>query len=180
MGVKMRKIEDAEIGVLEAWGLVAPDAVTEALNGGWYRESRRTARALARKHETTLATAAGVIAALSPRIQWAANVNGADHVLGGGNTGPGFNRNVEKACRIRDGENPLAVLRGPKVTAFYRAIMGNKDATVVDVWMWRAMGLEPGELPYETAAEVLRKCAEQVGLDVATFQALVWTQVRGR
>lgn len=171
--------DDSEQGLLEAWGLVPDDAKTEALNGGWYRQSRRTARGLARKHGTTVATSAGVIAALSPRIQWKTNVMGADHILGGGNTGPGFNRNVEKALRIREGERPLSVLGGPKVRAFYRAIMGDKDAVVIDVWMWRAMGLQPGEMPYEKAAELVRRCAEEQGLPVADFQALVWTAVRG-
>lgn len=175
----MEGYSDAEAGVLEAWGLVPAEMKTEALNGGWYRESRRTARALARKHGCTVATAAGVIAALSPRIRWSTNVLGADHILAGGNTGPGFNSNVEKACRIRDGERPLSVLGGPKVTAFYRAIMGDRDACVIDVWMWRAMGLKPGEWPYEKAERVIRKAAAQAGLPVADFQALVWTQVRG-
>lgn len=170
--------DDAEAGVLEAWGLIPESERTQALQGGWYRQSRRTARALARRHGVTLSCSAGVIAALSPRIRWATNVEGADHILGGGDTGPGFNTNVEKACRIRDGERPLSVLGGPKVTAFYRAIMGQQVA-VVDVWMWRAMGLQPGDLPYDVAAGILETAAVKVGLGVADFQALVWTQVRG-
>jgi hypothetical protein len=177
--VNMQAYDDAEAGVMEAWGMVPAEAKTQALNGGWYRESRRTARALARKHGVTLSCSAGVIAALSPRIKWNSNVLGADHILGGGDTGPGFNRNVEKACRIRDGERPLRVLGGPKVTAFYRAIMGDQNAAVIDVWMWRAMGLAPGELKYEEAEAVLRRAAEQAGVSVSSFQALVWTQVRG-
>lgn len=175
----MQPYEDCEQGLLEAWGLVPEEQKTQALNGKWYRESRRTARKLATKHGTTLATSAGVIAALSPRIQWATNVNGADHILGGGDTGPGFNRNVEKACRIRDGERPLSVLGGPKVTAFYRSIMGDENAAVIDVWMWRAMGVAPGDLSYEEAAEVLRRAAGGAGISVSSFQALIWTQVRG-
>ena len=175
----MRSYTDGEAGLLEAWGLVPAEVKTEALNGGWYRESRRTARALARKHGHTLSRSAGVIAALSPRTQWAANISGADHILGGGDTGPGFNANVEKACRIRDGERPLQVLGGPKVTAFYRAIMGDKHAAVVDVWMWRAMGVAPGDVPYAVAEAALREAASKAGVAVADFQAIVWTQVRG-
>lgn len=170
--------DDEEAGVLEAWGLVPDSEKTAVLNGGWYRQSRRTARALARRHGRTLSCAAGVIAALSPRIQWKANVEGADHILGGGDTGPGFNTNVEKACRIRDGERPLSVLGGPKVRAFYRAIMG-EQVPVIDVWMWRVMGLVPGSLPYDVAAGILSRAADKAGMPVADFQALVWTQVRG-
>lgn len=170
---------EGEAGLLEAWGLVPEETKTEALNGGWYRESRRTARALARKHGVTLATAAGVIAALSPRIRWGTNVLGADMILGGSDSGPGFNTNVEKACRIRDGEKPLSVLGGPKVRAFYRAIMGDKDAAVIDVWMWRAIGVAPGSVPYHKAEEALRSAANRCGVSVSDFQAIVWTQVRG-
>lgn len=175
----MEPIVAGEAGLLEAWGLVPAEAKTAQLNGGWYRESRRVARALARKHECTLSTAAGVIAALSPRIRWNTNVQGADFILGGGNEGPGFNTNVEKACRIRDGERPLTVLGGPKVTAFYRAIMGDKDAAVIDVWMWRAMGAAPGTMKYEEAEAALRAAAEKSGVAVADFQAIVWTYIRG-
>lgn len=176
----MQPYSDDDAGVMEVWGLVPEEAVTAALNGdAWYTQARRTARKLARKHGTTVATAAGVIAALSPRVQWKANVNGADHILGGGNTGPGFNRNVEKACRIRDGERPLSVLGGPKVTAFYRAIMGDEEQAVIDVWMWRALGVKPDGMKYEDAVNILRQAAAKVDLPVATFQALVWAQVRG-
>jgi len=162
---------------------IPEDERTAALNGKWYRESRRTARALARKHGTTLATAAGVLAALSPRIQWRANVAAADKVLGGQRDPSrvaGFDANIDKAFRIADGEKPLSVLGGPKVTAFYRAIMGDEDAGVVDVWMWRAMGYAPGEVSYAVAEAHLREAASQAGLPVSTFQAIVWTKVRGR
>jgi peptidyl-tRNA hydrolase len=172
---------DAVDRLLDTYSDIDPDVRTAALNGGWYRESRRTARKLARKHGVTLATAAGVIAALSPRIRWATNVEAADKVLAGAPNEEvaGYNRNVEKARRIAQGERPLQVLGGPKVTAFYRAMMGDDEAAVVDVWMWQAMGFVPAQVPYATAEEALRQAAKQAGLPVATFQALVWTQVRG-
>lgn len=168
--------------LMEHYGTVPEEVRTEALNGKWYRESKRTARALARKHGTTLATAAGVIAALSPRISWSVNVRAADLVLEGVRDTTqvaGFDSNVEKAFRIADGERPLKVLGGPKVTAFYRAIMGDEDAAVVDVWMWRAMGVAPEGMSYAEAEQALREAARLAGLPVTTFQAIVWTRVRG-
>jgi hypothetical protein len=92
---------------------------------------------------------------------------------------PGYPRNVEKAVRIWEGERPLDVLGGPKVTAFYRAIMGDAGAAVIDVWMWRAMGIPVASIPYEDAAQALRCAAEEAGVSVSMFQALVWKQIRG-
>jgi len=43
--------------------------------------------------------------------------------------------------KVRDllkGAEPENVLRGPKIRAFYRAIMGHKNAVVLDTWMLRA------------------------------------------
>lgn len=155
---------------------------TQALGGMWYRESRRVARQLSRKHGTTLATAAGVIAALSPRMRWSSNVALADAMLGGEEVSGVFEANLNKARRIIAGEYPLRVLGGPKVRAFYRAIMGDEDAVVVDVWMYRAAGIDPKKATvkdYERVATAIREAAFEMGLPAATFQAIVWTQVRG-
>jgi hypothetical protein len=90
---------------------------------------------------------------------------------------------VDKAERIRDGERPLSVLRGPKTRAFYRAMTGDTSAGVVDVWMVRAMGLDPKKSltpsQYAVCDEALQAAAAEVGLPTTTFQAIVWTVVRG-
>ena len=168
--------------LLEHWHALEDDERTPALNAGeeWYGTARRTAAALARRHGVTQATAAGVIAALSPRQRWASNVGAAAAMLEDPNAEvPCFGANVAKARRIIAGERPLKVLGGDKVRAFYRAIMGDEDAAVVDVWMWRAMGVAPGSMTYSEAEAALRAAAELAGLTVSTFQATVWVKVRG-
>jgi len=148
----------------------------------WYRTSRGEARRLARKHGVTVSRAAGVIAALSPRVQWSVNVRMADALLGGQRV-RGLGLSVANARRIRRGERPLDVLNGPKTRAFYRAIMGDEDAAVIDVWMMRAAGRSEASprnaADYDLVSEALRRAARQVGRGTATFQAIVWTQVRG-
>lgn len=163
------------------WQDIPREERTEALNGQWYRASKRVSRRLARKHGVPLKTAAGVLAALSPRIRWSTNVEAADKLLGGApnEAVAGFNQNVEKARRIKNGEAPLDVLGGDKVRAFYSAIMGDEDAAVIDVWMWRAIGCAPGGMTYNDAAAALTAAAAEAGLGVADFQAVVWTHVRG-
>jgi hypothetical protein len=148
----------------------------------WYRESRHHARRIARATGVTLSQAAGVIAALSPRMRWGANVALAEELCAGREVRGVFGNNLRKAERILDGERPLDVLGGDKVRAFYRAIMGDGEAVVLDVWMMRAAGWVKPTLTsteYQALASSLTAAARRVGLNPADFQAIVWTHVRG-
>lgn len=148
----------------------------------WYRESRREARRLSREHGVPLSRAAGVIAALSPRVRWSENVRLADDALAGRRVGA-LKTSVRKAERIVNGARPLDVLKGPKTRAFYRAIMGSEDAAVVDVWMLRAAGWPTDAVTpkqYERVADALRAAAMDADVATATMQATVWTEVRGK
>lgn len=140
-----------------------------AIGHGWYARARDLAESLANEHlirsqgdhgdeiefENEIARAAGVIAALSPRLAWRKNVEYAelaymvyrqamDHPLMP-RTGevpeaffagsiPTLNANARKAFRILSGQDPEDVLGGPKVRAFYFTIVNPSDprAVVVD------------------------------------------------
>jgi len=135
---------------------------------------------MARRHGTTPRRAAGVIAALSPMQQWDVNLRMADAVLAGLEV-KGLTGNIRKAEAIASGAKaPLQVLSGPKVRAFYRAIVGDRESAVVDRHMWRAMGDDPLRPPaYEVGARAITEAARSVGAPVADFQAVVWEHVRG-
>jgi hypothetical protein len=93
-----------------------------------------------------------------------------------------FSSSLAKAQRIYRGERPSSVLSGPKVRAFYRALLGDTTAAVVDVWVARAAGWV-GELKpraYALVASALVAAARAVRVSVARFQAVVWVAVRGR
>lgn len=156
---------------------------TAQLEGStWYRRSRCAARSLARANGCTLSQAAGVIAAISPRMRWGANLRLADAILKGEQVTGVFGANLAKAHRIMAGERPLDVLGGNKVRAFYRAIMGDESSVVIDVWMLRAAGWDKRSLTprkYQRVAAALTEAAKAVGVSLADFQAIVWTQVRG-
>jgi hypothetical protein len=170
--------------LLGHWEAIPEGERTAALGGQWYREGRREARALAARHGVSVRAAAGVIAALSPRMRWSVNLTAADNLLAGepNERVAGYNANVVKARRIANGERPLDVLGGPKVRAFYRAIMGEREEVVVDVWMARAMGVPPEDVSarYTELAAAVADAARAVGVPAADFQALIWVQVRGR
>lgn len=135
-----------------------------AIGHGWYARARGLAEKLAFENDDSegwddrVNTAAGVIAALSPRLAWRKNVeyaemayvvlssmlNGADQFKDRMSNGeaeayfagmiPTLNANARKAFRILNGESPEDVLGGPKVRAFYFTIVNPDDprSVVVD------------------------------------------------
>jgi hypothetical protein len=91
--------------------------------------------------------------------------------------------NRAKAWRIACGEDPDAVLSGPKVRAFFANIMGDVDAVTVDTWAARAAeGRRNDNAPvrrrYRLLAESYRRAGERRGMHPRDTQAAVWTAYR--
>jgi hypothetical protein len=135
-----------------------------AIGFGWYARARTLAERLATEYtagngyysEEEIKAAAGVIAALSPRLAWRKNVEYAETAYLAYHTMmndkslanvsedtraaifcgviPTLKANARKAFRILNGEAPEDVLGGPKVRAFYFTITNPDDprAVVVD------------------------------------------------
>jgi hypothetical protein len=148
----------------------------------WYREARGAAVAIAEGTDVDERTAAGVIAALSPRMRWNQNIRAAQRACAREPYGA-LGTSKRAAARILAGEDPTTVLQGPKVRAFFGNIMGDLDAVTVDVWMLRAMGEPDGSSPtrkrYLHLADAVRTAAAVVGVAPAILQAAVWIHVRG-
>jgi thermostable 8-oxoguanine DNA glycosylase len=73
-------------------------------------------------------------------------------------------------------------LKGPKTNAFARAIAGDENAVVIDVWMLRAVGIEkksPTQTQYKEMASAVTKVANEFGMTPRAMQALIWIIVRG-
>ena len=73
-------------------------------------------------------------------------------------------------------------LNGMKTNAYAKAIAGDENAVVIDVWMLRAVGIEkksPTKNQYNEMAEAVTKVAIELGLTPRTTQALIWIVVRG-
>lgn len=153
-----------------------------ALGRSWYSDARTTARAIARETGRTLHTVAGVIAALSPRAHWKTNVAWAAQSCRTGRAVGGLKMCVRKAQAILSGLSPLKALQGNKVRAFYRALVGDTMAAVVDIWIGRAAGLDDDsdiKREYGSIARALVLGAAFVGVSVTDFQATVWVVTRG-
>jgi hypothetical protein len=76
----------------------------------------------------------------------------------------------------------FGALKGMKTNAFAKAIAGDEQAVVIDVWMLRAVGIEkktPGQAQYNLLVEAVKKTAFDFGMTPRAMQALIWIVVRG-
>lgn len=112
--------------ILRAYVLASDSDIADGMS--WYDDALALARELS---PNDIARGAGVIAALSPLTAWPLNVRRAREVFETGTT-VGLSRNVDKAMRIYNGESPIDVLSGPKVTSFFHNIMGDGLGVTVD------------------------------------------------
>ena len=148
----------------------------------WYDEAGAFAESLRPTTGWSLETSASVVSAFSPRVTWAHNKAKATQYAQG-ITPKGLRSHVVAADRcLAEGFNGL---RGLKTNAFARAIAGDREAVVVDVWMCRAAGLgkdAPNKTEYRAIADAIRTIAgtPAVCMAPATLQALLWIIVRGK
>ena len=78
--------------------------------------------------------------------------------------------------------NPGYFVRGPKVAAFYRSIMGDRDTLTIDRWAVEAAGGDRSKVPNKTLRLILTAAYEVAattcGESIRDFQAIVWIQAR--
>jgi len=102
----------------------------KAEGNGWYTVAHDFAKSLDPENPRR---AAAILAVLSPRLSWTRNIEAALDVYAG-RWPKVLNTNARKAFRIRGGADPEEVVKGPKVRAFWHAIVdpSNPRAIVVD------------------------------------------------
>ena len=145
----------------------------------WYIDAERVAEEVARNLGTTLEVGATVVSAFSPRERWARNVvNAIKFSLGEEVTALGNNIRMANAGMTLGYD----ALKGMKTNAFARAIAGDENAVVIDVWMLRALGIEkktPTQSQYKEMASAVTAVATLHGMTPRAMQALIWIVVRG-
>lgn len=145
----------------------------------WYCDAEKVALEVARNLDSSLEVGASVISAFSPRERWTSNVAKAiAFSLGEKVTGLSNNLKMAQASLILGYD----ALKGPKTNAFARAIAGDENAVVVDVWMMRAAGCDndsPSKKQYVEISESVVKVAQKFGMTPRACQALIWILVRG-
>lgn len=145
----------------------------------WYLEAEKVALKVAENLGTSLEVGASVVSAFSPRERWTSNVAKAI-AFSLGQRVVGLSNNLKMA------NDSLTLgfdaLKGRKTNAFARAIAGDENAVVVDVWMMRASGLSvdsPNKTHYTEISEAITKVAKRFQLTPRTAQALIWIMARG-
>lgn len=145
----------------------------------WYEDAMVVAMDVAGRLGVPLEHGAAIVSAFSPRVHWSRNVTLAIDYASGRTVGC-LGSSLRAADRARD--NGIDALGGLKTNAFARAIAGEEDAVVVDVWMARAAGLDradPTTVQYREISSAVRSLARKHNLTPRTMQALIWIMVRG-
>jgi hypothetical protein len=145
----------------------------------WYHDAQEVAEDVAENLNATLEVGASVVSAFSPRERWSTNVAKA-LAFSQGKPVAGLSNNVRMAeAALVQG---FDALKGLKTNAFARAIAGDTDAVVIDVWMCRAANLDsdsPNVGQYRMLSDAVREVAAEFGITPRTAQALIWIIVRG-
>jgi hypothetical protein len=179
-------------------------STTERLEGlEWYARATRISRELADAYKVTngFDTVAGIIAALSPNNRWHRNVQDAEALIRAYTLGTNldavkvstYSKNKTKAIAILNGENPLDILGGNKVRAFYRCIIGEDDVCVdghaYSIWLGQRVPTTKtpkiSDKLYQAIAEDYRIAASQINTILgsntyspAQVQAVTWVTWR--
>ena len=172
-------------------------ATPEFIEGGhnWYEKAHDIAKGIGRGD---VEKGAGIIAALSPQTGWGRNIQLAGEMARTGNARHTTD-SVTKAQRILEGEHPLNVLGGQKVTSFYKNIVDPSDREPVtidrhahDIPMGITFrGSKKSDEPspdlglsekgrYNHFVDAYKKAAEHLEVDVPhKVQATTWVTHRG-
>lgn len=158
-----------------------------AAGTAWYYRARDIVEGMSADYGVTVEVAAAVLAVLSPNVRWSTNVSAARAMLDAWYNGEpqptvaGYPANRNKAWAIL-GTGDTSRLSGPKVEAFAANLRGDLEYVTLDMWAYRAVGVDPERVPRGVRDNVVKgycRAAAQIGVPVAVFQAIIWVHVRG-
>jgi hypothetical protein len=174
----------------------------EKIDGAnWYESAHKIALNLADNYGLTLQTAAGVIAALSPRNKWSRNVIDAENLIETFVRDPEsavnikvctFNENKEKALNILKAdqdfytENVRDILKGPKLIEFFNCILGVEDVCIDGhaYCIWNGSRTSLKDVPsigVKLRREIksdFKKASAKFKITPAEMQAMTWVTWR--
>ena len=145
----------------------------------WYHEAYMVSLEVSDNMSIPLENAASIVSAFSPRQRWDINVRQA-LAFSRGESVKGLTNNLNMAANAV--ELGFDALNGQKTNAFARAIAGDDDAVVIDIWMCRAANIgtdSPNKTQYAFISDAVRDAAALFGITPRTAQALIWIIVRG-
>jgi len=178
----MTRIDTLAQNIRDAWNAASDDQITRGR--AWYTVAHDIAEMVG---NGDVRKGAGIISALSPRMQWDRNVNLAVNAFSTGTASGAMGASVRKAQAILDGSDPETVLpMSAKTGNFYLNIVSPKgsDAVTVDCWAyrvatreWNAAGPKSAK-DYREVADAYRMVASELNEVPADVQAGTWNWAR--
>jgi hypothetical protein len=150
----------------------------------WYNAARTECHRMARGSGYTFRQVAAVLAISSPDALLKANLRWTREIIAGERTAGKYptDQVPKVAAALADRRNPGQYAKGPKVQAFYAAIVGDEGCLVIDRWAAFAAGGDRGRVPgtkqRAAFASAYSRAASATRETVRDFQAIVWTQTR--
>jgi hypothetical protein len=155
----------------------------------WYKAVHKKVLVLAAESGYSPEQVAGVIAVLSPNVEWNLNLRAAGMFLkakGKIRKGiPGYHKNRRKAKEVLEGN--LDAVRGPKVRAFYNTLLDPEHAVpVIDTQMIAAFFegtayrddfgiVSSSEKRKEPMYQAVKQIAKEKKWTVSETQGVIWT-----
>lgn len=180
--------------ILAVYGMATAEDLREGL--AWYQTAHNWCVVTAGPSRPHLIRRnAGIVAALSPLNGWGNNKRKAAEVISkrgrivvekGMPNGIGLGKNVEKAIAIYNGGDPLDILGGDKVRAFYQTILDPQgdidpvidrhafDIAVGERTDEKRRGILSRKGVYAEFANAYREAAKIAGIGSAQMQAVTW------
>jgi hypothetical protein len=145
----------------------------------WYPNTMRHCGRIAQDTGMSLERVTAVLAITSPDAQLVTNLRWARAWAENPGTKVGrYPGRMVRACwRAMALSDPAEAVTGPKVRAFYDAILGDTDALVLDRWALRlATGSPATTVGNRREAERLyREAADELKENLRDLQAIIWT-----
>lgn len=153
----------------------------------WYDAASGHVERIATTNGWGLVPAVASLAHLSPRVSWKQNLVLLDLLLSDApKPAACLTATWERARGALASIDPLDSF-GPsarKTRNFALAILGDRNAIVLDVWAARAAGVEEAVVRratgYVAVAEAYRRAGRRVGLSGRDIQAVTWCAQRGK
>lgn len=163
----------------------------------WYAEAQEACQSMADRHELPLQIVVGVVAALSPNNRWERNLEDADKLCAAFLNGDAVES--VKCCTyhtmrakawgiLQDGpstiEEIVKQLKGQKIVAFFRCIMGQNvccvDGHALNIYRAERHPLTSdktnvGVRLYRTISDAYAEAGKKHGLKAYEMQAITWT-----
>lgn len=144
----------------------------------WYAEARQEIGRLCSREGWDYERFVCILAVTSPRVSVLRNYKFTEHYMRTGYMLPDMMRTIRASVRHYEATGEI---RGPKTSAFARNLLGDETALVLDVWMARALDVEPRVVNrkdnLKAAYRRVGSIAATRGWTIAQTQAAIWCGV---